>query len=72
MIGERSEPQWVDGWKTSYCRACPYILCIYMYVPYVHKQGSQESREYFTDSVVIEIPLYIARVVNVEENGCKF
>ena len=25
--GERSEPTQGSGWKTSYCRACPYVIC---------------------------------------------
>ena len=44
LIGERSEPS--EMWKTSYCGACPYVVCI----EYVHNPESRKCTEYFTDS----------------------
>ena len=32
-------PLWGGGWKTSYCRAGPYVIYIGMYVLYVHNLG---------------------------------
>ena len=35
--------RWGSGWKTSYCRTCPYVVCICIseYVLYVHNPRVQ-------------------------------
>ena len=68
----------MDG--TSYFRACPYVVhiyvcvCIYtsVYVPYVNNPGVHGRFYGLDEGRIGKQATEVARLVNDEENNCRF